>query len=378
MLSSTPRSGRATHLGNLFDELKRRNVFRVGAAYVVVGWLIAQAGDLSADNLGFPDWFMPMMLVVLALGFPIALIVAWAFELTPDGIRRDNPKADLVKPPLDLHQEIQFCQTTDGVRLAYGITGTGETLVKAATWMTHLEEDLQSLIWGYLIRDISSYRRMIRHDQRGNGLSDRKVETISPDLLSSDLEVVMEAAGVEKCALLGISQGSAVAIEFAVKYPDRVTHLILMGGFAHSSTKHGGQEALETHEALKELIRVGWGQENATFRQVFTSMFFPNAEPDIANEFDKLQSTTASAESAAQIFQAISEIDIDDLLCKVSVPTLVLHCKGDIAVPIAAGRFIASEIPNAKFVTLDSDNHLPHEHELASKQLVKEIRAFLS
>lgn len=363
---------------SFFNELKRRHVFRVGGAYLVVAWVLAQVSDLIADNLDFPGWFMPMVLAALGLGFPVALVIAWALQRKPDGIVRDPRESDPPEALPIMQQNIQFCQASDGVQLAYATTGVGPVLVKAATWMTNLEDDFKSSLWGHIIRDISGYRQLIRFDQRGNGLSDRTVETISPARFSSDLEDVINAAGVDKCALLGISQGSAAAIEFAVKYPDRVTHLVLLGSFAHGVTKFGGEKARAQLEVMKEMMRVGWGQRSSTFRRVFTAMFVPSVDPAIADEFDQMQSTTTSAETAVRLLQAISDIDVDDLLEKVRVPTLVLHCKGDLAISIKEGRFIASKIPHARFVMLESDNHVPIGGEPAAIILAQEIRAFLT
>lgn len=276
-----------------------------------------------------------------------------------------------------LDQEIHFCSAFDGIQLAYSKIGQGPALLKTGNWMTHLEYDLQSPIWGHLFRDLAKGHLLARYDARGNGLSDREAD-ISFDAYVSDLEAVVEALGIDRFALLGISQGCAVAIAYAVRHPERVSHLILYGGFAKGAKKRvrtAGQ--IEEDAALLTLMRVGWGKDNPAFRQLFTSQFVPDATKEQADWFNELQRITVSADMAARMFETAGEIDVSALLARVCVPTLVMHARGDARVPFEAGRRMAAGICGARFVALDGRNHLFFETEPASRQFLEQVRSFL-
>ncbi len=270
-------------------------------------------------------------------------------------------------------QEVRFCTASDGVRIAYALAGQGPPLVKAANWLNHLEYDWQSPIWSDLLHELAADNRLIRYDERGNGLSDWEVDDISFEAFVHDLESVVDAAGLDRFALLGISQGCAASIVYAVRHPERVSRLILLGGFARGRAKRDRQNA----ETLLSLIRQGWGRENPAFRQFFTSLFLPEGTPEQMQWFNDLQRITTSPENAARIMEATGQVDISDLLPQVRVPTLVLHCRNDAAVPFDEGRRLAAGIPDAKFVALDSCNHLVLESEPAWPRLLDEIKTFL-
>ena len=252
---------------------------------------------------------------------------------------------------VDLQQEIRFCTASDGVQLAYSLIGQGPPLMKTGNWMTHLEFDLESPVWRHLYRELAKDHTLVRYDARGNGLSDRTVDEISFDAFLGDLEAVADASGVTRFALLGISQGCAVAIAYAVRHPERVSHLILYGGYAVGWNKRARSAAeKEEEDAVLTLMRLGWGKENAAFRQLFTSQFIPGATKEQADWFNELQRITVSGETAARIFTAIGETDVTALLPRVSAPTLVLHAREDARVPFEAGRRMAAGIPGARFV----------------------------
>jgi pimeloyl-ACP methyl ester carboxylesterase/DNA-binding winged helix-turn-helix (wHTH) protein len=273
-----------------------------------------------------------------------------------------------------LQQEVHFCTASDGVRIAYAVAGQGPPLVKAANWLNHLEYDWRSPIWSELFHELAADRRLVRYDERGNGLSDWDVDDISFEAFVRDLETVVEAAGLDRFALFGISQGCAVSIVYAIRYPERVTHLVLYGGFARGRSKRDPEHA----RTLLSLVRQGWGQENPAFRQFFTSLFFPEGTPEQMQWFNDLQRITTSPENAIRIMQATGDVDISDLLPQVSVPTLVLHCRNDAAVVLDEGRRLAAGIPGAKFVALESRNHLVLESEPAWGQFIGEIKSFLA
>jgi class 3 adenylate cyclase/pimeloyl-ACP methyl ester carboxylesterase len=273
-------------------------------------------------------------------------------------------------------QTIQYCRAPDGVRLAYAISGSGPFLVKTGNWMNHLEYDWESPIWRHVFRGLSRGHTLVRYDARGNGLSDWNVDTVSLDAWVTDLETVVDAVGVERFPLLGISQGGAVAVAYAVRRPERVSHLILYGAFALGGKKRAPAEK-EMREAMTTLMRLGWGADNPSFRQMFTARFIPDGTHEQAEYFNELQLKTTSPECAARYFDVCGDFDITDLLPRVRAPTLVMHVGDDLMVPLEAGRQLAAGIPGARFIALPGQNHLFLEHEPASDRFFEEISLFL-
>ncbi len=273
--------------------------------------------------------------------------------------------------------EIHFCTASDGVRVAYATAGQGPPLVKAANWLNHLEYDWQSPVWRHWLQELPMDHLLIRYDERGNGLSDRDVDDISFEAFVRDLEMVVDAAGLDRFALLGISQGCAVSIAYAVRHPERVTHLVLYGGYARGQRKRASPEAIEQSEAMLTLMRHGWGLDNPAFRQIFTSRFIPEATQEQWQWFNDLQRVTVSPENAVRIRRVIDEIDVELFLSEITTPTLVLHCRDDAAVPFEEGRRMAARIPSSRFVALEGRNHLILEDEPAWPRFLQEVRAFL-
>jgi DNA-binding winged helix-turn-helix (wHTH) protein/pimeloyl-ACP methyl ester carboxylesterase len=279
-----------------------------------------------------------------------------------------------VAAPSTLNQEVHFCTASDGVRIAYALAGKGPPLVKAANWLNHVEYDWQSPIWSHLLHELASRYQLIRYDERGNGLSDWDVHDISFEAFVRDLESVIEATKLKRFALLGISQGCAVSIIYAIRHPERVSHLVLYGGFARGRFKRDPEHA----KTLLSIVEQGWGKENPAFRQFFTSLFFPDGTPEQMQWFNDLQRMTTSTENAMRIMRATGDLDISDLLPQVKVPTLVLHCRNDASVAFDEGRRLAAGIPGAKFVALESRNHLVLETEPAWEKFSSEMTAFLA
>jgi pimeloyl-ACP methyl ester carboxylesterase/DNA-binding winged helix-turn-helix (wHTH) protein len=271
-------------------------------------------------------------------------------------------------------QEVRFCTASDGVRIAYATAGQGPTLVKAANWLNHLEYDWQSPLWSNLLCTLAGQHRLIRYDERGNGLSDRNVDDISFEAFVHDLESVVEAAGLNRFALLGMSQGCAVSIVYAIRHPERVSHLVLLGGFAHGR----GNRDPEAFKTQLSLVRQGWGRDNPAFRQFFTSTVIPDGTPEQMQWLNDLQRITTSPENVVRIMQAISTVEVTGMLPSVTAPTLVLHCRNDAWIPFDEGRTLAAGIPGARFVALESRNHLPLEGEPAWQKFIDETEAFLA
>jgi class 3 adenylate cyclase/pimeloyl-ACP methyl ester carboxylesterase len=275
-------------------------------------------------------------------------------------------------------QEIHFCQAKDGVQLAYARMGQGVPLVKTGHWMTHIESDFDSAIWRPYYREMSRDNTFIRYDARGNGLSDREVPDVRFEDFVSDLKTVVDAAGVDRFALHGLSQGCAVSIAYAVRHPERVSHLVLLGGYAVGWKKRARTAAeKEAGEAMVTLVRLGWGQENPAFRQMFTSQFIPDATKEQADWFNEFQRISSSPADAARNLIANGDVDVTSLLPQVRVPALVMHARHDARVPFEAGRRLAAGIPGARFVPLESQNHVVLESEPAFARFLEEMRAFI-
>ena len=276
-----------------------------------------------------------------------------------------------------MEQQIKFCTTDDGVRIAYATVGNGPPLVKAANWLSHLEYDWDSPIWRHLLAEASRDHTFIRYDERGNGLSDWNVANLSFEAFVEDLESGVEAAGVDRFPLLGISQGGAVAIAYAVRHPEKVSHLILYGAYARGWAKRASAEEIEQRQAQLTLVRLGWGKDNPAFRQLWTTLYAPDATPAQAQSFNDLQRVSTSPENAVKLLNEMGNIDVEHLLPQVGVPTLVLHCKDESGVPFEEGRLLASKIPGARFVPLEGRNHLLLEGAPSWGKFVKEVRQFL-
>jgi pimeloyl-ACP methyl ester carboxylesterase/DNA-binding CsgD family transcriptional regulator len=263
-------------------------------------------------------------------------------------------------------QSIRYLTTRDGVRLAWASMGQGPPLVKAANWLTHLQYDLESPIWRHWIHFLAGNFHFVRHDERGCGMTQWEVPELSLDRWVEDLEAVVDAAGITTpAAFLGISQGAATCIAYAIRHPERVSHLILYGGYATGWAKRGDEQGLRRFRAIVELIQLGWGTDNISFRQIFTSRFVPGASTHQLEWFNELCRRTTTPEIAAKLMLARSNIDVRPLLSQVKVPTLVIHAVDDEVTPLNASRELAAEIPNAQFVQLESRNHVLLEDEPA-------------
>jgi pimeloyl-ACP methyl ester carboxylesterase/DNA-binding CsgD family transcriptional regulator len=274
-------------------------------------------------------------------------------------------------------QRIRYLRTPDGVNLAWAEAGSGPVLIKAANWLTHLEYEWESPVWRHWMLFLSQHFRFVRYDERGCGMSDWNVGDLSFARWVEDLEAVTEAAVVtEPFGLLGISQGAATCIAYAVKYPERVSSLLIYGGYARGVSRRSNLEREREYKAIIELVRVGWGKDNPAFRQVFTSRFVPGASDEQLDWWNDLCRKTTSGEIAAGLMEARAAIDVTHLLGQVSVPTLVVHSREDGVIPIEEARFIAARIPNAQFVELDSRNHVLLEAEPAWKRFCEHVLEF--
>lgn len=277
-----------------------------------------------------------------------------------------------------LRQHVRYITATDGTRLAWAESGTGPLLVKAANWLTHLEYEWQSPVWKHWLHFFSANCRFVRYDERGCGMSAWNAGALSLDQWADELSLIIDAARPEgPVTLLGISAGAATCIHYALRHPERVARLIFYGGYARGANKRGTTESTVKYHAMVELARVAWGADNPTFRQVFTSRFFPGGTQEQLAWFNDLCLKSTSGDIAAQLFEARSQIDILDSLAAVRAPTLVLHARGDEVAPVEEGRLLASGIPGAEFVELDSRNHVLLEHEPAWQRFQEAVLSFV-
>lgn len=270
-------------------------------------------------------------------------------------------------------QQIRFLRSSDGTSLAYAVSGEGRPLIKAANWLSHLEFDHQSPVWLHWWRELSARYQVVRYDERGCGLSDWDVE-FSFESWIEDLEAVLNRTIEGPCALLGISQGTAVALAYSVKHPERVSHLVLYGGFAQGRLTWSQEEV----NTIRGLIRIGWGSDHPAFRKVFASLFLPEGTTEQLNSFDALQRASASPENAEKFFMTFYNLDVMELASQVRTPTLVIHATDDLVVPVAQARLLAATIPNARLVLLESRNHILSENEPAWARFLQEVDTFLA
>jgi class 3 adenylate cyclase/pimeloyl-ACP methyl ester carboxylesterase len=289
----------------------------------------------------------------------------------------DGAAGEAIEPD-KMELKVNYCRAPDGVRLAYAMMGSGPPLVKTANWMNHLEFDWQNPDLHNLYTSLARDFTLLRYDARGNGLSDWDVEDISLDAWVKDLETVVDAAGLDRFPLFALSQGCAISVAFAVRHPERVSHLVLYGGFARGTYRRAKNEfELQQAKALATLIRTGWGSESPVFRQLFSSLFMPGGTPEQLQRFAERQRKTTTAECAYRFFETTRNLDVSDLLARISVPTLVMHKRDDQVQPFEAGRELAAGIPGARFVALPGQNHMPLTQDPETERMLEEIRLFL-
>ena len=278
-----------------------------------------------------------------------------------------------------IRQQIRFCKAEDGARIAMATLGTGPPLLRTAHWLSHVEFDARSPVWMHWLRELSRDHTYVRYDQRGSGLSDWSPPTMSFEAWVSDLEAVVDSLGLPRFSLLGMSQGGAIAIAYAARHPEKVSRLVLFGAYARGMLRRETTPQ-QRHEAeiLLDLIRIGWGRDNSAFRQVFTTLFIPDGTREQHQWFNDLERISASPENAATIVETLYQIDVTSFAELIRVPTLVFHARNDARVPFDEGRNLATLIPSARFVPLESRNHVLLDTEPAWPQFLAELRAFLA
>lgn len=278
-----------------------------------------------------------------------------------------------------MKQQIQFCTTADGIRLAVAKAGEGPPLVRVANWFTHLEIDWESAIWQHWFEALTGGRTLVRYDPRGLGLSDRHVSDFCLDAWVRDLETVVDALQLKRFPLIGLCQGGTVAAAYAARHPDRVSRLVLYDSYLCGAYAAGMSEDVQKQaRALSEMIEVGWGRNAGAFREIFANLLMPDATKEQLRWIGELQRRSASPENARRLWDAFNSFDIRGEVDKLAVPTLIFHAKKDAMVPFEAGRCMAAAIPTARFVPLESNNHILLPNESAWRKFKAELNDFLS
>ena len=278
-----------------------------------------------------------------------------------------------------MRQRISFCTTTDGVRIAYAVAGRGPPLLRAGGWMTHVERDWQSPVWGHWLRELARNHTLVRFDIRGSGLSDRQVGEQGLEAWLRDMEAVVASLGWRRFSLLGLCQGGAMAADYAARHPDRVDRLLLYNAYASGAFAEGASaQKAEEAEALARMIEGGWGRESGAFREVFARLLAPREAAEQVAWWSELQRATAEPHSAARLWRGFHELDIRGRLERVRAPTLVAHVRGDQMVPFESGRSLASRIPGARFLPLEGKSHILQPDDPGWRPFVREMRRFLS
>lgn len=276
-----------------------------------------------------------------------------------------------------MQQSIRMLRTADGVNIAWARAGSGTPLIRASTWLTHLEFDWDSPVWRHWVRFLAGNFELIRYDERGCGMSDWRVDDVGFQRWFDDFDAVVDAAKpVKPFVILGMSQGGAAAINYAIRHPDHVSHLVLYGAYAQGWAKRDQSDDAERYKAITQLTRLGWGQDNPVYRQLFTSRFVPEASKEQLDWFNEVCRKTTTPEMAERLLKERGKVNILDMIDQVSVPTLVLHGTNDEVVPLSAGRLLATRIPGAHFVQLDTRNHILLEDEPAWSRFKEEVLAF--
>lgn len=311
--------------------------------------------------------------------FVAAVESAEVAESTESGESADPGSAPASPAPSPGGQEVRYCVTTQGVCVAYAVAGRGPPLVKAANWLTHLEQEWDSPIWGHWLHELAREHRLVRYDERGCGLSDWDVPQFCFEDWVDDLELVVSASGVpEPFSLLGISQGSAVAIAYAVRHPEQVSHLVLVGGYARGRLVRAQTPEARQEAALDlEIGRVAFRRDDDAFRQLFASQFLPEGSRELWDAFNQLLRSTTSTENVVKFLDVFAHIDVTELAPRLACPTLVVHARGDQRVPRSQARELAGLIPDSRLVMLNSSNHIFTADEPAWAAFLAELRDFL-
>jgi len=275
-------------------------------------------------------------------------------------------------------QQIRFCTSRDGTRIAYAVCGSGPPLVFVAHFIHHLTFDWDSPVWRPWIAALARRHTLIRYDFRGVGLSDRDDVEFSFEKLVQDFEAVVKAAGVERFALFAMTAGARVVMPFVVSNPEQVSRLILYGTSPSGPlTRSAPPDQVENMRLQLKAMELGWQQEIPGYGTFFTALHIPDATAEQSCSFNDLLRLTTSPRNAVELLRTLVQSDMRDLLPQVRCPTLVLHARRSAVLRFDDGRTVAALVPDARFVPLETRNHILLAHEPAWQQFISEIEDFL-
>jgi len=303
--------------------------------------------------------------------------IADVAETNPDSPVPKTRSSSRVEFGLAEQSPVEYCTSTDGVSIAHARVGEGYPMVAVGSWMSHLEEDWANPTWGHYLSNLAQDFELMRYDQRGNGMSDWDDVDISFERMVDDLHTVINHYGHDKVALFGPSQASSVSLAYAHRYPDRVSHLILNGAYARGRCRRGTVSGVEESQAIVTLIRQSWGRDNPMVRQMITALMMPEANQQETDWFNGFQKTCGPGENMARYREMFDDVDVSGLLADINIPTLIVQSVGDSVAPLAEGKLIASRIPGAQLVTLNSNNHMVFEHEPGFQRFLEVVREFV-
>jgi pimeloyl-ACP methyl ester carboxylesterase len=273
---------------------------------------------------------------------------------------------------------MRFCTSRDGTRIAYVASGSGPAIIRLAGLFTHLEFDRDSSIWGPWLAALGKGRTLIRYDARGSGMSDCEGVSFSFEQFIEDLEAVVDSTGVRTFALFGIGGPCALAVAYAVRHPERVTHLVLHAAFTRGRiARASSPKQIEETEAVLKLTSLGFSDDDPSRRQMMTTQFLPDGTLEQLQEFGDLLRVSSTAHNTAEFLRAWYMVDIRKLLPQVRCPTLVMHPSAGFRVPLEEGRLVAQSIPDARLVPLKTRNTYLPEDDPAWSHVIAELDGFL-
>jgi pimeloyl-ACP methyl ester carboxylesterase len=291
-------------------------------------------------------------------------------------IRRANAESAVLSTAEQPPYEIRYCRAADGVAIGYSVSGEGYPLFLLPNWMGHLDTDRKNPMLRHYWAELSKRYRVIRFDCRGFGMSDRDVTDFTLDTFAADLQLVANTLKLSRFALFGPSGGAMIGTAYASLYPERVSHLVILGGFIRGPRASGDPEAVAHADAMDAAIRAGWGRSDSLFRQLFTRMLVPNGTPEQHRLLDQAQLDASSPHNAARFHKLIADTDLTERAATIRAETLIFHGTRE-AVPFKEGQYAAARIPNARLVPLPTENHLLLENEPAWSMLLEELERFL-
>jgi pimeloyl-ACP methyl ester carboxylesterase len=304
--------------------------------------------------------------------------IAFVAELRIDDITPSLGPASPAPTQDSPAQDVRYALSADGSAIAWSALGEGPPLMRAGHWLSHLEMDMKSTLWGPLIARLARNHRLLRYDLRGTGRSEREAPLTGIDLFAEDMAAVADAAGVDRMDIFAASQAGPVALRFAARWPDRVRRLIVVGGYAEGRVHRVSTDDSLDEETMLAMIRAGWGKADSPFMQAFSALFAPDATRAQRDELVRMQLSSATTETAVTLRRLIDRFNVTEDLARVRAPVLIFHAEGDAIHPLSQGLKLAAHLADARFVLLHSRSHMMLPQDPAWHVLMDRTQAFLA